>query len=260
MDLQLNDKRVLITGGTRGIGLACALAFANEGCNVTIVGSRPESVDAALLRFSPEQRGRVDGIAADLGQRGAAARLGEPLAGADIVVNNAGAIPGGGLERVDDAQWRAAWDLKLYSYVDTTRTALPAMMARGHGVIVNVIGIAGAAPRYDYLCGSMANAALTSFTHAVGAHASANGVRVVGVNPGPTETDRLVTLTRARARERFGDDEQWPQMLAHLPFGRATQPDEIADLVVFLASSRASYLSGVVVDADGGALYSPHHA
>ncbi|PLZ00149.1 short-chain dehydrogenase [Burkholderia sp. WAC0059] len=258
MDLQLKDRLVLVTGGTRGIGLACAQAFLREGCRVTIVGSRPESVGAALQTLAAEHGERADGVCVDLGQRGAVAQLRERLGNVDVLVNNAGAIPGGGLERVDDETWRAAWELKVYGYLDTTRAALPAMMARGAGVIVNVIGIAGAAPRYDYLCGSMANAALISFTEALGAHSNSRGVRVLGVNPGPTETDRLVTLARARAKERFGDESQWPQMLSHLPFGRATRADEIADLVVFLASPRASYLSGVVVDADGGALYASH--
>ncbi len=258
MNLHLAGKSVLITGGSRGIGFACAQGFLEEGCRVSIVGSRSASVDAALERLKAAHGSQVDGVCANLGEPGAIAKLTERLQSVDILVNNAGAIPGGGLDRVDDATWRAAWDLKVYGYLDATRAALPAMMERGSGVVLNVIGIAGAAPRYDYLCGSMGNAALTSFTQAVGAHSSARGVRVLGVSPGPTETDRLVTLYKARAAQHFGDESKWPEMLSHLPFGRATRADEIADLVVFLASPRASYLSGVVVDADGGAMYSSH--
>lgn len=156
---------------------------------------------------------------------------------------------------MDDETWRTAWDLKIYGYINAARQALPAMTDRRHGVIVNVIGIAGSNPRYDYVCGSMANAALIAFTKAAGGYSSKHGVRVVGVNPGPTETERLIQLYQRRAEERFGDASRWREMLADLPFGRPAKPEEIADLVVFLASARAAYLSGVVIDADGGGRY-----
>ncbi|WP_059410895.1 short-chain dehydrogenase/reductase [Cupriavidus basilensis] len=254
MDLHLNGKSVLVTGGTRGIGLACARAFAGEGAHVTIAGSTQASADKAqrLLRGEGIE---VQAVCADLSRAHERQALAERLRGLDILVNNAGAIPGGGLTALSDEQWRSAWDLKVHGYIDTTRLALPEMMARGAGVIVNVIGIAAEMPRYDYLCGAAGNAALSTFTRAVGAHATTRGVRVLGVNPGPTETDRLVKLYKARALQKFGDESRWEEMLGHLPFGRAARPEEIADLVIYLASDRASYLSGVVIDADGGAQY-----
>lgn len=255
MDLRIKDKSVLVTGGSRGIGLACAELFLEEGCHVTIVGHDPDSVSSSTRRLNQACPGRVEGIDLDLGNANDIELLAGRLESADIVVNNAGAIPGGGLDNVDEAAWRKAWDLKVYGYINAVRQALPAMMERGHGVVVNVIGIAGSEPRYDYLCGSVANAALAAFTKAVGGHSTTRGVRVVGVNPGPTQTDRLVSLYRARAVERFGDAERWRETLTHLPFGRPTQPQEIADLVVYLASGRASYISGVVIDADGGGMY-----
>jgi 3-oxoacyl-[acyl-carrier protein] reductase len=257
MDLGLNGKRVVITGGSRGIGFACAKAFLEEGGQVTIVGRNEQSVQTATDGLSAEHPGRVGGLCIDIRQKVEAARLEERLKSADIVVNNAGAIPGGGLLSIDDDAWRRAWELKVYGYLNSVRAALPAMMERRNGVIVNVIGIAGANPSYDYVCGSMANAALISFTKAVGAHATSEGVRVVGVNPGPTKTERLISLYRGIARDRFGDEERWQDCLTHLPFGRPASPEEMADLVVFLSSTRASYLSGVVIDADGGAMYAP---
>lgn len=255
MDLGLQGKTVLVTGGSRGIGLASADGFVAEGCRVTIVGRDAGSVRRAADTLASRHGRPVESAVADLSAPHGMQALAPRLASVDIVVNNAGAIPGGGLESVDDATWRQAWELKVYGYLNTARQALPAMMQRGSGVIVNVIGIAGADPRYDYVCGSMANAALATFTRAAGAHSTQRGVRVVGLHPGATQTDRLVALYQARAKERFGDPERWKEMLAHLPFGRAAYPEEMADLVVFLASRRASYLSGVVVDADGGGMY-----
>jgi 3-oxoacyl-[acyl-carrier protein] reductase len=255
MDLQLNGKHVLVTGGSRGIGLACVETFLNEGCHVTAVTSARTSDTAALHSLGNAHAGRLTTLSADLAEESGQQSLADTLVAADIVVNNAGAIPGGGLDAIDSAAWHRAWDLKVFGYINLTRQALAAMTARGHGVIVNVIGIAGVDPRYDYLCGSAGNAALVAFTKAVGGHASRQGVRVLGVNPGPTRTERLMALYRARALERFGDAERWQELLAHLPFGRPAEAQEMADLVVYLASAGASYLSGVVVDADGGGMY-----
>ncbi|KAI3590730.1 Oxidoreductase, short-chain dehydrogenase/reductase family [Cupriavidus sp. U2] len=255
MDLHLQGKSVFITGGTRGIGLACARTFAAEGAGVTIAGTTAESVGRAQRTLKDQHGIDVETFVGDLSQADVRERLAPAFDLIDILVNNAGAIPGGGLTAMSEQQWRQAWDLKVFGYIDLSRMALPRMMARGAGVIVNVIGIAAEMPRYDYLCGAAGNAALSTFTRAVGAHATSRGVRVVGVNPGPTETDRLVTLYKARAKQKFNDESRWQEMLEHLPFGRAARADEMADLVVYLASARASYLSGVVVDADGGARY-----
>jgi NAD(P)-dependent dehydrogenase (short-subunit alcohol dehydrogenase family) len=255
MDLDLTGKRVLVTGASRGIGLACAEAFLVEGAAVTLVSRPTPHFDAELARLAGTHGDRAHGVAADLGGPAGIDIIEPALTAADIVVNNAGAIPGGGLEAVDDATWRHAWDLKLFGYLEICRRCLPAMRTRGSGVIVNVIGYAGAAPRYDYISGSMANSALMAFTRATGGASPSWGVRIVGINPGATQTDRLVTVSKGRAVERFGDESRWQEMLSHLPFGRAAYPSEIADLVAFVASPRASYLSGVVIDADAGAMW-----
>jgi 3-oxoacyl-[acyl-carrier protein] reductase len=255
MDLRIANKNVVVTGASAGIGLACARLFGAEGCNVTLVARTESKLREAADGISKDFGVKTSILALDLGKPDEMARLAPHAQAADIVVNNAGAIPGGGLDAMDDAKWRASWELKLFGYIDLCRRVLPAMTARRQGVIVNVIGFGGAAPRYDYLCGSTANAALIAFTRAVGAQSSMSGVRVLGVNPGPTQTERLTKLYRERAQARFGDAERWGELVAHLPFGRPSTAEEMADLVVYLSSERASYLSGTVVDADGGAMY-----
>jgi len=255
MDLKLAGKSVVITGGSRGIGYACAEAFASEGCGVTLVGSHFESVASAAERLKVQGAAVLDALCLDLSTPEGMALLAERLQTSDIVVNNAGAIPGGGLEDVDDARWRTAWELKVFGYINAVRQALPRMLERQQGVIVNIIGTAGVAPNYGYLCGTAANGALMNFTKAVGAHAARHGVRVLGVNPGATETERLVPLYKGFAKAQLGDESRWRELLTELPFGRPIRPQEIADLVTFIASPRASYLSGVVIDAHGGGIY-----
>lgn len=255
MNLELTGKRVVITGGSRGIGYACAQLFATEGCEVHIASSSQAALDAASTKLKADTGAAVTSHCADLSRPEGIEALRALVTGTDILVNNAGAIPGGGLADIDAQRWRESWNLKMFGYIDLTRIALAPMMERRAGVIVNVLGIAGAAPRHDYICGSTANAGLMAFTKAVGGYSTERGVRVVGVNPGPTETERLVKLFQSRALTSLGDASRWPELLSNLPFGRPARADEMADLVVFLASARASYLSGLVIDADGGALY-----
>jgi len=255
MNLNLESKKVLITGGSKGIGYACAELFLAEGAEVAIVSSQSQSIEHALQKLQATYGQKVTGYAVDLSAPDAQTRMAELLADVDILVNNAGAIPGGGLDAIDDERWRKAWDLKVFGYINTIRDVLPKMIQRKSGVIINIIGMAGAAPSYDYVCGSMANASLITFTKAVGGYSSKSGVRVLGVNPGPTETDRLIKLYKERAKYQLGDEGKWRDLLPSLPFGRPQKPEEIANLVVFLASDKASYLSGLVIDADGGAMY-----
>ncbi|WP_414451621.1 SDR family oxidoreductase [Burkholderia sp. 22PA0099] len=255
MDLGIKGRTALITGASKGIGLASAIALAREGCAVHLVSSNPDLLELARREVEAAGEVTVRASAVDLSDPVARRELLAEAGTIDILVNNAGAIPGGGLEAIDEAAWRASWELKLFGYMDFARLVLPAMMERGSGVIVNVIGAAGVTPRYDYILGSTANAALVAFTQAVGAHATRRGVRMVGINPGPCATQRLEKLYRSRAETQLGDASRWRELLDGLPFGRPSEPEEMADLVSFLASDRASYLSGVVIDADGGAKY-----
>ena len=252
MDLRLTGKSVLITGGSKGIGYACAESFAAEGCNVHLAARSRQNLDEARNRLRQRFNVSVDLHAVDLADGDAARGLVKACSDVDVLVNNAGAIPRGDVETIDEAKWREVWNLKVFGYINTTRAMLTEMKARKRGVIVNIIGLAGEMPNYDYAAGSMGNASLMMFTRTVGSKSIESGVRVVAINPPATRTDRMLTLLRGQAQQQLGDPERWPELTKHMPFGRPAEPDEVADLTVFLASDRASYISGVVVTLDGG--------
>ncbi len=250
MDLKLSGKRVLITGASKGIGAACARVFLEEGCHLVLVAR-----DAARLAEAQAALGSPEAVsvcAADLSSAGERARVAALHPGIDILVNNAGAIPAGGLLDISLETWEAAWALKVMGYIHMTQLYLAGMKAREAGCIVNVIGAAGRSPLYDYVCGATGNAALMAFTGAVGGKSSAWGVRVFGINPSQTRTDRIISLSKARAKIAHGDEARWEEMLTGLPFDRLIEPEEIARTAAFLASPACGYVSGAVLDVDGG--------
>lgn len=254
MDMGLAGKRVLVTGGSKGIGLACAEAFAREGCDLVLAARDAAALEEARASIA-RHNVAVALHAADLSDSAAREGLHAAHPDIDVLVNNAGAIPGGTLHGLPLPRWIEAWNLKVFGFIHLCQLYLPRMEAAGAGVVVNVIGMAGRAPRADYVCGAAGNAALIAFTAAVGGRSVDRGVRVVGVAPGATRTERIVQLSKSRARTRFGDDSRWEEMLGGLPLGRPAEPEEIADLVVFCAGPRGGYLSGTTVEADGGAQF-----
>lgn len=251
MDLQVAGKRVVVTGGSKGIGLAIAEAFLNEGASVTLV-----SRDAGRLSEAAKGLpGHVDTVAADLSLPADREKVAASHGDADVLVNNAGAIPGGGLFDIDMARWEQAWALKVMGYIHMTQLFLARMKERGDGTIVNIIGMAGRQPRWDYICGGTGNAALGAFTSAVGGRSPEWGVRVFGIHPAATRTDRIMTLSKTRAKNELGDESRWQEMLGNLPFDRVAEPSEIANLAVMLTSPKVAYVSGTVLDVDGGAQF-----
>jgi 3-oxoacyl-[acyl-carrier protein] reductase len=253
MELKLAGKSVLITGASKGIGYACAMAFAGEGCAVHMASRSAENLAAAREQIRARHNVPVTTHVADLSNGDAARALVAACADVDILVNNAGAIPRGDVETIDEARWRGAWDLKVFGYINTTRAMLGIMKARRHGVIVNIIGMAAEMMTYDYAAGSMGNAAIVAFTRTVGSKSVDHGVRVVGISPPATRTERMETLLRAQAAKDLGDAGRWQELTRHMPFGRPCEPQEIADLTLFLASERAAYISGTVINVDAGA-------
>jgi 3-oxoacyl-[acyl-carrier protein] reductase len=252
MDLKLRGRSALITGASKGIGLAIATTLADEGCDLILVSRTAADLDAA------SQNLRKTGVsvvthALDVSSSAAIDRLAAEHADIDILVNNAGAIPAGRLNEIDDKRWRAAWDLKVFGYINMTRAFYAAMKQRGGGVIINILGVAGERLEPNYIAGSVGNAGLMAFTKAMGSASPADNIRVVGVNPGPIATERLQTIMRKRALDQLGDAEKWQDMYKPLPFGRAGKPEEIAHMVAFLASDLSAYTSGTVITIDAGA-------
>jgi NAD(P)-dependent dehydrogenase (short-subunit alcohol dehydrogenase family) len=252
MDLGLRGRKALVTGASKGIGRACAEVLAQEGCDVVLVARTAADLEAAKAKIAAQHNVSVRSFALDLADSRNVDRLAAECADIDLLVNNAGAIPGGDIAAVDEARWRAAWDLKVFGYINMTRRFYALMRERKRGVILNIIGAAGDNPDFDYVAGSTGNASLMAFTRAIGGTAPRDGLRVLGINPGPVMTERLVNLMKTRAGSQFGDPEKWTEYMKPLAFGRAATPEEIAWMAAFLASDRSGYTTGTIVTIDGG--------
>lgn len=252
MDLNLKGKRALVTGGSKGIGKACAQVLAEEGCAVTIVSRDAQTLAAAAADIKAKTGATVQSRAADLAQRGVAEELAAAVGDLDILVNNAGAIPGGDLLKVDEDTWRRAWDLKVFGYINLTRAVYARMKQNKRGVIVNVLGNAGEKLNAAYIAGSTANAGLMAFTRTLGGASPADGIRVLGVSPGPVATDRLLSLYKQMAAAKLGDAKRYEELFKGMAFDRPASAEEIAWTVAFAASARSSYTSGVYITVDGG--------
>ena len=252
MELHLAGQRVLITGASKGIGLGIAQCFAEEGCDFYLTARSEDLLNQEAKAIRDSHGVKVETLALDLSIEESRQTLINTWPDVDVLVNNAGAVPGGSIDDVDDAEWRAAWDLKVFGYLSLTRAYLKQMKAQQRGVIINIIGAAGERPLAQYIAGSMGNVSLMGMTVALGAESPDYGVRVVGVNPGPIATERIIKLSRGWAETKLGDPDRYEELLATSPFGRAGKVEEVAATVVFLASERSGYTSGTIVTIDGG--------
>ena len=252
MDLKLKGLTALITGASKGIGEACAHEMASEGCHLHLAARSRELLESLAAGLRKAHHVNVTLHACDLSKQADVLALAEACGTPDILINNAGAIPFGNIQDVDEARWRAAWDLKIYGYVGLTRALLPKMYARGKGSIVCVIGSAGLNPNPDYIAGCMANASLNMMVRCLGMETFNKGVRIVAVNPGATMSDRWVYLAKENARRKLGDPERYMELATDYPGKRPATVQEVAAAVAFFASERSSYTSGAALAIDAG--------
>ena len=255
MDLALRGKRALVTGASKGIGRAVAEVLAQEGCDLVLAARNEGSLHELADQLRSRSQIAVTTLPSDLGLAADQAKVCGHAAEIDILVNNAGSNPGGEIDEIAEETWRKSWDLKVFGYINVTRSFYSAMKARGSGVIINVIGNSGERMDARYILGSSGNLALMGLTRALGGRSPDFGVRVVGVNPGLTATDRASTMLATWSNNKYGTPERGAEFVKEmdLPFGRMGEASEVADAVAFLASARASYISGTIITVDGGA-------
>lgn len=258
MELGLENKVVLITGGSKGIGLACARAFAAEGAKVAIASRSQENLDRARADLAKDGV-EVFAVAADLTRPDAAramtAATEQALGTIDVLVNSAGASKRHAMDEYDIHAWQQGMDSKYYPYINAMDAIRPGMMARKKGVIVNIIGTGGKRAQHTHLAGGAANAALMLVTAGMANALARHGIRVNAINPASTYTGRVQQALRLDAREKnISEEEALKRNEAAIPMGRYGRPEEVAAVTVFLASEQASYLTGVIIPMDGGQL------
>jgi NAD(P)-dependent dehydrogenase (short-subunit alcohol dehydrogenase family) len=257
MDLRVRGKSAVITGGSAGIGLACARALAKEGCAVAIVARDAARLQQAAAQIKSDCGVDACPVVADLSSlRGVGSAIEaaqRTLGRIDILVNNAGSIRAGAFLEIPDEQWIEDWNLKVLGYVRAARAAFPFMREQGGGCIVNVIGTAARQSNPLYLVGGAANAALVNFTKGLSDLGASHGIFVKAASPGAVQTERWENRMKleAKAVGRSYEDVR-AERIASYPLGRIVAPEEVADLVCFLASPRSDMLNGVTVNIDGG--------
>ena len=257
MNLELANKHILITGGSKGIGLACARTFLAVGARVTLVSRSVENLLAAQSALLKDASGAtVNVIAADLRDAADAERAVDAVerdfGAVDVLVNSAGAAKRTPADELTADAWHDAMQAKFFTYIHVINPLIKRMGERGHGAVVNIIGSGGKVAAVTHLAGGAANAALMLASAGLAAAYAGKGVRVNAVNPGLTLTERLHEGMQADARQQgISIEEALTRAKATRPLGRIAEPSEIADAVVYLASNRASYITGAVVAMDG---------
>jgi NAD(P)-dependent dehydrogenase (short-subunit alcohol dehydrogenase family) len=248
---------VLVTGASKGIGFACAEAFARAGAKVALVSRSRANLDAALKRLGAVPQ-RPVAIVADLIDPASAARMVDEAQAAlgtiDVLVNSAGAAKRYAPADLDAQAWRDALDAKFFSYIYPTDIVVKRMAARGRGAIVNIVGMGGKVASATHVAGGSANAALMLATVGLAAVYAPKGVRINAINPGGTLTSRVEEGLAVESRMTGTPaDELLARAQAKIPLGRMATPEEIASVTLFLASDAASYVTGAIIPMDGGA-------
>ena len=257
MDLQLEGKRALVAGSSRGLGYAIARSLALEGCQVAINSRSRENVTAAANKLAAETGRPVAGLPGDVSQAETAAALiqqaVQALGGLDLLVTNAGGPPAGKFESFDDATWQQAVELSLLSHVRLIRAALPHLRQSSAASVLTITSYSVKQPIPNLVLSNSVRAATVGLTKTLALELGADGIRFNSILPAWTETERVYELMSHRARlNNTSVDEEIAKQSKDSPLGRMGQPQEFANVAVFLLSPAASYLTGVMLPVDGG--------
>jgi 3-oxoacyl-[acyl-carrier protein] reductase len=257
MDLQLDGKTALVTGGSEGIGKGIALALAKEGVDVAICARRKDVLEKAAAEIAKQTNRKIVAIPADLTKDADAKNFVEQghkaLGRVDIMINNAGSAPGGVIEHLSEADWAQALQLKFMGYVRCLRHVLPIMLKQGGGRVVNLIGNDGVKPSYWEIAPGAANAAGQNLTLSLAGQYGKHNISFCAVNPGPVRTERWAGLVAAMSRDMKLPYEEADKLApSSIPMGRIAEVDEVANLVVMLASPLMHMVNGTMIEIDGG--------
>ena len=257
MDLGLKDKRALVTGASRGLGFAAALTLAREGCRVAVNSRSEENAKAAAEKIATGTGSQVIGLAGDVSDPSVPERLiaqtVEAFGGLDLLVTNAGGPPPGPFESHDEAAWQKAIDLSLMSHVRLIRAALPTLRQSDAASVLTVTSISVKQPVENLILSNSVRGATVGLTKSLAIELGKDGIRFNSILPGWTETERVIQLMTARATANKSTvEEEAAKQSTQSPLGRMGSPEEFANAAVFLLSPAASYITGVMLNVDGG--------
>ncbi len=252
MDLKLKSKIALITGASKGIGAGIAHSLASEGVELYLTARNIKQLESLKVELQNKYSVEIQIIPLNLTKSDSQAMLYEKCKNINVLINNAGDIPSGSLFDIDEDSWRKGWELKVFGYINLCRGFYPIIKKNGGGVIINNIGNGGEIYDPFYIAGATGNSGLMSFTKALGSNSLEDNIRVIGVNPGPVETERIYKILKNRSLKLYGDENHVQELLKRYPLGRPAHVREISDLIAFLVSEKSGYTSGTVFTVDGG--------
>jgi NAD(P)-dependent dehydrogenase (short-subunit alcohol dehydrogenase family) len=255
MDIRLDGRSAIVTGGSKGLGLAMATRYAASGADVAILARNADALERARAAISEKGRGRVVAIACDVSKADeierAYATAVRDLGKVDIVVNNAGTSQRGNFEEITDEVWQADLDLKLFAAIRLTRLAWPDMKARGFGRVINVLNTGAKAPQGTTAPTSVTRAAGMALTKVLSQEGAPHNILVNALLVGLIMSDQWVR--RYEAGPKDGSLEDFARGMAKdIPLGRIGTAEEFANIACFLASDQASYITGTAINVDGG--------